>query len=169
MFRKTIVFGHFGQFRPFSITESGQKCFATVLPMSRETSEMSLVFRSFRGIFLAFAGCLFFRLFSEFYFFAIFSLYFFVRNCDFDDEKYIIFKDLMLFFVCRLFLVVFARYQRILRVFSSRELATLLCDQSTSRDRYVPKLKWTVILSFPIFKNSIRTNMLYSIMFISFK
>ena len=38
---------------------------SAVLPMSRETSEMSLVFRGFRGL-------LVFRLFSEFYFYAIF-------------------------------------------------------------------------------------------------
>ena len=51
-----------------------------VLPMSRDTSEMSLVFRGFRGIFFVcfcFRGLVVFCLFSKSYFFAIISLYFF--------------------------------------------------------------------------------------------
>ena len=83
---------------------------AAVLPMSRETSEMSLVFRGFRGIFLAFAGCLF----SEFWFFLLYFLYKFLNlTVFFNDEKVIFFIikfDYIFSLVFRLFSANFLRF-----------------------------------------------------------
>ena len=73
---------------------------------------MSLVFRVFRG--LSRVAC--FHLFSEIYFLLYFMYSFVVLNCDFDGENVIFFKVKFDFFF-RLFFVVFACFQRIIRVF----------------------------------------------------
>ena len=67
----------------------GAEAYFLAMAMSRETSEMSLVFRGFRGIFFFFFFFWLSRVacFSLVFVFAIFFKYIFVLNCDLPMKK----------------------------------------------------------------------------------